>query len=356
MASLFKRKGSRNWWISFRKRGKRWHRSLRYKHDVSADTRKAREECARQTLREMTESGQQAESRWEGWVPGFFAQRYATMPKTKHRYEITWRTFLLFFDRMDITSPAQIGYKEVMEFLAWRQNPDVKGVYPSSRNTAIHEVKMLGAILQEAVRRGYIVANPARGLGLIRDKPKEKAEITLAEEAIIRRELPNWPAWMQACFEIAMATGCRLRETAIDLANVDVDAGTMHFIAKGGRVHSLMIPPVLLPLFRRLKAEGAKKACELPKSGPSKFWWSFFRKVGLPHLCFHCIRVTVVTRLARAGIPERLTMRYVGHASSTVHAIYTKLRPADLQSCIEALAAASKPTVPAVPVAVAQAA
>lgn len=127
----------------------------------------------------------------------------------------------------------------------------------------------------------------------------------------------------------------------------------MHFLTKGSRIHSLMIPPVLFPLFRRLKAEGAKKACELPKSGPSKFWWSFFRKIGLPHLCFHCCRVTVVTRLARAGIPERLTMRFVSHASSTVHATYTKLKPDDLQSCVEALAAASKPKVPAVPVAVA---
>jgi integrase len=313
---------------------------------MSADTRRAREECARLTLKEITESGDQAESRWEGWVPEFFAQRYATMPLTKHRYETAWRTWLLYLDKREIATPARLGYKDILDFLSWRQKPDIKGVYASSRNTAILEIKVLGLILQEAVRRGFILSNPARGLGLIRDKPKEKSEITLAEEAIIRRELPKWPAWMGIAFDIAMATGCRLRETSIELRNVDLERGTMNFVAKGRRVHSTLIPPVLLPLFQRLKAEGAEKTYELC-SMPSKEFWRFFRSIGLPHLSFHSTRVTVVTRLARAGITERLAMRFTGHCSTTIHRVYTKLKVDDLHPCIAALAAMSPPAPPA---------
>lgn len=345
MATLFKRKGSQNWWVSFRKRGKRYQRSLRFRHAVSADTRKAREECARLTLREITESGQQAESRWEGWVPEFFDQRYATMPRTRHRYATAWRTWLLYLDKREISIPAQLNYKDVLDYLNWRQNPETKGVYACSRNTAILEIKVFGLILQEAVRRGFIITNLARGLGLTKDKPKEKSEITIEEEATIRRALPEWPAWMQVAFDIAMATGCRLRETCIEMRNVDLPNGTMYFVAKGSRVHSTLIPPVLLPLFHRLHAEGTQKTCDLPAM-PSKEWWRFFKSVGLPHLSFHSTRVTVITRLARAGIAERLAMRFVGHASATIHRVYTKLKVDDLKPCIEALAATSQPAPP----------
>ena len=61
-------------------------------------------------------------------------------------------------------------------------------------------------------------------------------------------------------------------------------------------------------------------------------WHRFFRRIGLPHLSFHCTRVTVITRLARAGVPEQQAMRFIGHATLEVHRIYQKLKPGDLSS------------------------
>lgn len=60
----------------------------------------------------------------------------------------------------------------------------------------------------------------------------------------------------------------------------------------------------------------------------------------MPHLSFHSTRVTVVTRLARAGVQERVAMRYVGHASATIHRIYTRLQVDDLKCCVEVLSKA----------------
>src|ERR1044071_6083098 len=342
MSILVRRRASPYWYLQF-KRGKKWgKRATKYRHSVSADTRKAREECARQTLAEITATGAKGESRWEAWVPDFFEQRYATLPATRWRYETAWRTWLLFFDKHQILGPSDLNYTHCMQFLKWRQNPDVKGVYKGGRNTAIFEIKVLGTIVQEAVRRGFAAVNPTRGLGLMKTKPREKPEITLEEEAIIRRELPNWPEWMQVGLEIAMATGCRLRETSIDFRNVDFQKMTIRLMTKGGRTHTTVLPPKLLPLLQKLKAEGRQRTCELPYM-PSKQWWLFFRKVGLRHLCFHCTRVTVITRLARAGIPERHAMRFVGHASWTIHRVYTRLHVDDLKSCVEALSNATAP-------------
>lgn len=63
----------------------------------------------------------------------------------------------------------------------------------------------------------------------------------------------------------------------------------------------------------------------------------FFKAIGLPHLCFHCTRVTVITRMARAGVPISQAMRYVGHASTAVHKIYQRLAASDLSSAVNAI-------------------
>jgi integrase len=235
-----------------------------------------------------------------------------------------------------IDFPTQVTYAHCQDFIAWRQNPKTRGAYCCGRNTAIYDLKTFALILGEAVRRGYIVTNPARGLGLVKARPKEKPEITALEEMRIRNALPDWPEWMGTAFDIAMATGCRLRETVIELRNIDEAAGTIHFIQKGGRPHTTALPPKLLPLVQRLRAEGKTRTLEMPDR-PSKDWRRFFRSIDLPHLSFHCTRVTVVTRLARAGVPERHTMRFVGHSSSTVHRVYTRLTVADLKQCVQAL-------------------
>lgn len=341
MASLFKRNGSPNWWISFRDKGKRKHRSTRFRYDIGADTRKAREECARLTYEEHKHAAISEDSRFETWVPDFMERRYGGKVRTRERYETAWRNWLLYFDKLGIASPVEITYQHIIGYIKWRRDPKETGVYKCGRNTAIMEIKFLGLVLQEAIRLGFIVTNLARGLGLTKDKPAVKPEITTDEERRIREELPNWPEWMQVAFEISMATGCRLRETVLDFREIDFQSGIIHFTQKGDRPHSTILPPELVPLFKRLKAKGRKTTLDMP-ARPSKDWRRFFRSLGMPHLCFHCCRVTVVTRLARAGVSERLAMRFVGHASSTIHRVYTRLQVDDLQACVEALRKANR--------------
>ncbi|HRZ37773.1 MAG TPA: hypothetical protein P5534_15600, partial [Candidatus Paceibacterota bacterium] len=53
-------------------------------------------------------------------------------------------------------------------------------------------------------------------------------------------------------------------------------------------------------------------------------------KLKLPHLCFHCLRVTYVNRLRRAGVPREVAMRLVNHASELVHRVYQRERVEDV--------------------------
>jgi hypothetical protein len=50
----------------------------------------------------------------------------------------------------------------------------------------------------------------------------------------------------------------------------------------------------------------------------------------VPHLCFHCLRVTYVNRLRRAAVPKEAAIRLVNHASELVHKIYQREKVADV--------------------------
>ena len=92
----------------------------------------------------------------------------------------------------------------------------------------------------------------------------------------------------------------------------------------------------LIPLIERLKSTGRTRTFDMPAQ-IGREWTRFFRKIGLGHLCFHCTRVSVVTRLCRAGVSQPQAMRFVGHASETIHRIYQRLRAEDVSACVSAL-------------------
>jgi integrase len=89
------------------------------------------------------------------------------------------------------------------------------------------------------------------------------------------------------------------------------------------------MPTALKPLLERLKAEGRHHTVDFPFQ-PSRRWQQFFAKLKMPHLCFHCLRVTYVNRLRRAGVPREVAMRLVNHSSELVHRIYQREKVEDV--------------------------
>jgi len=62
-------------------------------------------------------------------------------------------------------------------------------------------------------------ANPLASLDVTRDEPKEKPEMSETEIQKILLALEDEPEWMRISFIIALATGCRLRETRLHVNN-----------------------------------------------------------------------------------------------------------------------------------------
>lgn len=325
MACLYKRARSRFWWIKYiDAEGVERRESTKLRYQVPGETRKAQELRRELAVRERSQPDYRGEA-WESWVPRFLGQRYRD--PTLGRYKNSWRNISAFLRVAGIYVPRQLSRQQVRDFVDWRQrrHPDL-GVYEVCKNTALHEVKLLRVLMNEAVASGFCWLNPCARLDIRKDTPARKPRITEAEDEIIRRELAHEPDWMSVSYQIAWDQGCRFSETCLPLADVDLVKNTIRFRTKGRKEENDQFPlsPKLRPLFRRMKREGRKWTFEMPQM-PGKAWWRFFRRIKMRHLCFHCTRVTFITRCYERRIPRDMAMRLVGHSTTAAHEIYPRL-------------------------------
>ena len=340
MAFLYKRSDSPYWWIKYKEHGAWVQEATGLRHASNLDTKQARQLRLEKALEEAKEHSGSPQERFEAWAHVYLTERYKNSPKTLRRYQGSLRVWLVFLAGRKILMPRQIRYGDLVEFLRWRQKEGdpCQGIFKASNNTTRGDLAVLRIIMEEAVRRGFCSVNPCKSLGLKKEKAAEKPAITDEEVAKIRKELANeeWPEWMSVAFEIAIRQGCRLRETSVPLRDIDLARQTITFNAKGGKRFTTALHPELIPMVQKWKTEGRATTCDMPTM-PSKWWWMLFKKLKMRHLCFHCTRVTVITRLARAGVSISQAMRFVGHASETIHRVYQRLSVDDLGPCLKAL-------------------
>lgn len=325
MASLYRR--GRYWWLKFKNaEGSVKRVSTRLRHKMPSETRQARTRLAEHALDESRQSPQSANDRWHCWVLEYFQLRYSESPKTLLRYTTVWRQVDAYFVQAKILRPAQVTHLVIMDYLRFRSH--------RAKQTVLTEIKVLRLIMDEAIRRGWATANPCVRLGIKRERTRIKPAITDPEIAIIRENLANRPGWMRISFEIAIHQGCRFSETCLPMAQIDLKRMRITFDAKGGKTFTTALHPRLVPLMNELR--GRTMTYDMPAQ-TGRVWTRFFRKIGLRHLCFHCTRVTVATRLAEAGVSQGQAMRFIGHSSSLVHSVYQRLQVDDLSPCVAAL-------------------
>ena len=328
--------------------GKWRQRSTMLRKENRLDRRRAETLVEEETLKEREWRTVSKTEMFQCWVLSFLRNRHGAIhqARTLERYLAAWRNLSIFLERHGLNHPRQLKYAHVQEFHRWRQRPDDDRVRAGCHNTALGDLKLLGIVIDEAIRLEFCDRNPCRKTGLKKRPAKEKPEITDADIAMILEELKQEPEWMSTSFQIAIAHGTRLRATSIDLnRDVDWERWNVTFHEKGAKVFTVPLDDRLRPLFARLRGEGRHQTCDLPKDA-SKQWRRFFNRIGRPQYCFHCCRVTVITKLARGRVDISRAMKFVGHASTAIHRIYQRLMPEDLTDCAGAL----RPPPPAIPV------
>jgi integrase len=333
MASIYRKKNSPYWFVQYMDaEGIRRNKSTGLRTDDPGETVKARTLRAQLEAKELGRNATEAGGgNWDSWVPQYL-ERHCESPLTLQRYTGNWSWLAFWLQEYRYHSPRAITYRNALEYIGWRTNYKKKTGKRAGRNTAIMELKLLAMILGEAVRLGHADANPLVSLKLRRDKTAKKPELTDKEIREIREALRAEPEWMQIAFEIALHTGCRLRETRLPMNCLDFRENKITFPSpKGGedRAFSIPMPSALRPLLKRIHKTGQAFTVEFPFQ-PSRRWQQFFIKIGKPHLCFHCLRVTYVNRLRRAGVPREAAMRLVNHSSELIHQVYQREKVEDV--------------------------
>ncbi len=342
MASLYKRPNSPYWYVKYKDgAGNTKQESTGFRHAIPSQTKRARVLRNEKTILELKREKGSEHGTWNAWVEKFFDKQYATQAKTLRRYKTCWQNINAYLEEKKVFSPHQLTFNHCLDYMDWRMagQPHL-GIYKCGHNTARLDLKILHLVCEQAIKRGFILANPARKLGIKRHKSPEKPELTDEDIALIRKKLVelDMPDWMRISFEIAIHQGVRLSETSFPLSRIDWKHENIEFHAKRDQRYSVSIHPKLLPLLKKLKKEGRPMTCELPLMA-SKAWWRFFKNIGLHQkgVCFHCTRVTVITRLIRQGYSEAVVRKIVHHASTEVNRIYQRLGVEDVRPALNSL-------------------
>ena len=254
-------------------------------------------------------------------------------------YLRSWNILSAWLRGEQIFHPAQLTYQACQDFFT-RQLQVYRG------SSVRLQKALLSLVVKEAMRRGYTLHNPVALVRIQWAPPRQKLEITEAHLERILFELKACPQWMQDSFAVALHTGCRWGETCFDVrADYQEDRRLLTFPRpKGGvsRAYTVPVNDHLHALIMDWRGRGRQWSVECPETQPAWRWSAFFKDIGLGQYCFHCLRVTYVSRGARAGVPENVMRMLVNHAGPTVHRIYQRYEPTQLQQAVAAIQAFSE--------------
>lgn len=343
MAKAYQRPGSRFWWIRYRDpgTGKVVRKSLGIDVVWPDAKRKAEREAIKRRDKELTTPKSNERERWETWAQGFIESRYAGTGSLKNA-KLALADLVIYFQEKEIRTPRQVDYNLAADFVPWR----VKGserLDPISYASARLRFVYFGVLMAEAVKRGFCEFNHCLQVRMKRAVSKEKPEITVKDQKKIEKALSKKPEWMQDCWRVLMCQGCRVTEAHVPMERIDTKRKTITFRLKGGKLHTATLHPELIPLVKKARAKGREFLVEGPPIGSwSPIWSDFFKRRELPY-SIHCTRVTVITRLARADVPELKAVNFIGH-SAAVSRIYRRLKPADSSDLLKSLGGVSIPS------------
>lgn len=210
--------------------------------------------------------------------------------------------------------------------------------------TANKDMRTLKAILQRAVKRGYLRENPFRGLKPVREAERDMRVLSAEEVERLLAACPNLK-WRAFTF-LAVTTGMRYGELCyLEWADVDFGAGLVHVRSKeehrtkSARNRVIALVPEALTLLRRLGLSGRGPYVFQTEAGTRignntlRTFRGIAKRAGIPPCTIHDLRRTFVSHLAMAGVNEAVAQKLAGHASiSTTLKHYTGILPEALRA------------------------
>lgn len=330
MAHLRAHQNSKFWYLRFRDldTGK-WREEST--HLLIADpkqTRQAQRLTEKKNAQELQLSGPTTGA-FREWVADYIESHYS-VESTRVRTLYAWERLLEWLNAKGLRHPREIRYEHAREYLEWRKRPEL--TRRASHNTALYELRFMGSLLNEAIRREFAERNVLLRLGIGRMPARLKPDLTDRQIAAARKTLANRAPWMQTIFEIQLYTGCRVSESSMPISDIDFRRRIITLTdakrqpSDPRKRFEIPLDPALAGTLRGLKGRTAPL---LTRERLSRYNQALTAATGTTS---HSLRVTFVTRCHRAGLSEREAMRLVNHSTRLVHAVYSRLNADDVRS------------------------
>jgi integrase len=254
----------------------------------------------------------------------------ALAPKTAADLRGMWRNLIL----------PRLGSKRVDEIAFADVERLHRGIAAPYRANRAYET--LRRVLNLCIRWGWIDRNPAKGLEVNRETPRN-GYLTAAQVRGVLAGLPRTEAG--DAIRLLLLTGARLGEVlGMRWDQVELEAGTWTKPAaatKQRREHRVPLPPAAVEVIRDRPRNGPLVFCRAD-GGPirdlRKTWAWACRRAGLPRTRLHDCRHTVASLLVSNGASLAVVGAILGHSNPSVTNRYAHLLDDPLRAALAGVA------------------
>lgn len=254
-------------------------------------------------------------------------------PSSLKRYGFFTQAVTRYLEDMTV---EQVTYAEASRYVAHRTKC---GVGPA---TLRGEVRFLNKAWAEARKLHLCEFTENPWTFTFKQERIEKEPFTDAELAAILAQ--PMPAWLRLAVDIARYTGAR-SSSIKDLRWEDINHEAIHFRTSKTTAFTMPLHPHLLAVLEGQRGTGKVLPPEVLSKTDGYFSQMFKGiciRAKVPRGHFHLFRHTFITRLALAGVEQRVTQLLANHASADVNRHYTHANAAALAPHLARLTYAEK--------------
>lgn len=353
MANIYKRPRSPFWWISYTTATDRVRVSTGVRHDgrksppkdspVLEIRRTIEERLARAKFgaAPMLEHKPVAD-----FLRDYLAGLQGVRPTSLRRYQFMVNAFTGWAKTEGVATVADVTYPVASRYVAFRRAADIGPA------TLRAEVRFLHSAWAEAKKLHHVEFEENPWTFSFKVERHEPDPFTDAELAAILAQ--PMPAWLRLSVDIALYTGARISSIK-GLRWEDITIEAIHFRTSKTSSFTVPLHPALAATLELQRSSGTVLPKDVLAKSDAHFSQTFkviCQRAGVPRGHFHLFRHTFISRLALAGVEQRVTQLLANHADSNVHRHYTHANAAALAPHLQRLTYPCASSVPEVPVSV----
>ncbi|AOY60502.1 tyrosine-type recombinase/integrase [Desulfococcus multivorans] len=343
MGSVYKQKGSKNYWIKYYHNGRAVRESAQSDKKIVAKRLLARREAdiAQGKVPNIHLDKVGFEQLAENFINDYRVNQRKSIGRAAQSVSHLRRYFGTF-------KAPQITTSKINEYILQR----IEG--GAANATINRELAALKRMLNLGAQQTPPLVDRVPHIPSLKENNTRKGFFEHSEFLALRDALPEY---LKNMVTFAYNSGWRFNEiTGLKWNNVDLDAGIVRLEAgetKNGEARTFYLGLELLEVFKSQwqirKAREVITPYVFPNAnGDGRIkdirgsWFKGCNKAGIGKRLFHDFRRTAVRNMVRAGIPERVAMMVTGHKTRSVFDRYNIVSEADLKMVCQKQAAYQK--------------